>query len=69
MPGSRNDINILHRSSLFARLADGGAPKVNYTINNNEYTMGYYLADGEAPKCCFSFLFPFGLVNWLFSMT
>ncbi|XP_062166973.1 uncharacterized protein LOC133873263 [Alnus glutinosa] len=43
--GSHNDINVLEHSSLFIELAGGLAPSVNYSINDNDYTMGYYLAD------------------------
>ncbi|CAL5441083.1 unnamed protein product [Camellia sinensis] len=50
MPGSLNDITVLDRSPLFAKLTRGRAPAANYTINNHAYTMGYYLADGIYPR-------------------
>ncbi|XP_073363603.1 uncharacterized protein [Aegilops tauschii subsp. strangulata] len=42
MPGSHNDINVLQRSSLFARLTEGKAPPCLYIANGHEYNMGYY---------------------------
>ena len=46
LPGSHNDINVLHRSPVSDDLANGNAPEVEFTANGNIYSMGYYLADG-----------------------
>ncbi|KAK9983822.1 hypothetical protein SO802_033347 [Lithocarpus litseifolius] len=44
---SHNDINVLERSSVVSKLAEGRAPPVNYLINGNDHSMGYYLADAR----------------------
>lgn len=48
--GSNNDINVLNRSPLFTDVIQGRAPEVHFTINGNEYNMGYYLPDGIYPE-------------------
>jgi hypothetical protein len=48
--GSLNDINVLLRSHLFAKLASGEALACNYKVNGHECTLGYYLADDIYPS-------------------
>ena len=49
MPGSCNDLNVLDRSPVFDDLANGRTQKVEFSVNNHNYDMGYYLADKIYP--------------------
>ncbi|XP_071712638.1 uncharacterized protein [Rutidosis leptorrhynchoides] len=42
---ANNDVNVLNQYSLFDDIKNGNAPFAPFTINGNEYTNGYYLAD------------------------
>jgi hypothetical protein len=48
--GPQNDINVLNKLPLFIEAIRGEAPTVQYTVNGNQYDMGYYLADKIYPE-------------------
>lgn len=50
LPGSLNDINVLGRSNLFSGIYNQTSPEVSFTVNKNQYNMGYYLTDGIYPS-------------------
>ncbi|XP_024014249.1 uncharacterized protein LOC112088195 [Eutrema salsugineum] len=45
-----NDINVLDRSPVFDDVLQGRAPKVRFSVNGNQYRLGYYLTDGIYPN-------------------
>ena len=49
MTSSHNDLNVLSRSPLFARLVVEDDPPCNYAFNGHEYMMGHYLTDDIYP--------------------
>lgn len=50
LPGSLNDINVLDRSDLFQQYTENTGPEVKFTLQNEEFNMGYYLGDGIYPN-------------------
>jgi hypothetical protein len=44
--GSNNDINVLNQSPLFIEAIKGEAPRVQFSVNGNQYNTRYYVADG-----------------------
>ena len=49
-PGSLNDINVLQRSPLLRSIYNGTTPSVQFSVNGNVYSNGYWLADGIYPE-------------------
>lgn len=50
MAGSNNDINVLNQSPIFTDILMGTSTRLRYTVNGNQYDLGYYLADGIYPE-------------------
>jgi hypothetical protein len=45
MPGSGNDLYVLHRSHIFERRLNGDKPHVALSVNGNQYDIDYYLSN------------------------
>ena len=50
MPGSLNDINIVNRSPLMSKIANGELSLVQFVANGRTYNYAYHLAYGIYPK-------------------
>nr|XP_043633734.1 uncharacterized protein LOC122604942 [Erigeron canadensis] len=48
--GSNNDINVLNKSDFFDDLLEDRVPKVEFSVNGEQFQKGYYLADGIYPE-------------------
>jgi hypothetical protein len=48
--GSNNDVNALKQSLLFTGVLNGEAQNMNFTLNGDEYSQGYYLVGGIYPQ-------------------
>jgi hypothetical protein len=49
MPGSNNDVNVLNRSPLVTDMLWGPSEDLTFTVNGNQYSRYYLLADGIYP--------------------
>uniref|UniRef100_A0A251S9Z1 Putative harbinger transposase-derived protein n=1 Tax=Helianthus annuus TaxID=4232 RepID=A0A251S9Z1_HELAN len=50
VPGSNNDIIVLHTSPLFQSVTDGTAPSSPFYVNGRHYRRGFFLVDGIYPS-------------------
>nr|XP_043611687.1 protein ALP1-like [Erigeron canadensis] len=48
--GSNNDINVLNESDLFDDLLQDRTPKLEFSVNGEQFTKQYYLSDGIYPE-------------------
>ena len=53
--GVNNDINVLQQSTIFIEILKGHAPRVQYTVNGNQYNTSYFLADKIYPEWLYLF--------------